>query len=137
MQYRRNASGQHESEHVCETEQDARRDGGTIALILGVLYEMSVITGPWYNLAAIFAAVFLAELGDKTQVATLLFASDRALSPVLVFLAASAALVVSTGLAVAIGSQGARYLEMVPLKLIAGVGFIAIGGWSILEHFRA
>ncbi len=98
---------------------------------------MSVITGPWYNLAAIFAAVFLAELGDKTQLATLLFASDRALSPVLVFLAASAALVVSTGLAVAIGSQGTRYLEMVPLKLIAGVGFIAIGGWSILEHFRA
>ena len=98
---------------------------------------MSVITGPWYNLAAIFAAVFLAELGDKTQLATLLFASDRALSPVLVFLAASAALVVSTGLAVAIGSQGARYLEMVPLKLIAGVGFIAIGGWSILEHLRA
>ncbi len=40
---------------------------------------MSVITGPWYHLAAIFAAVFLAELGDKTQLATLLFASDRAL----------------------------------------------------------
>ncbi len=45
--------------------------------------------------------------------------------------AALAALVVSTGLAVLIGSQGARYLEMVPLKLIAGIGFLAIGGWSI------
>ena len=89
------------------------------------------------KLAAIFAAVFLAELGDKTQLATLLFASDRGQSPVLVFFAASAALVVSTGLAVLIGSQGARYLEMVPLKLIAGIGFLAIGGWSILEHFRA
>jgi putative Ca2+/H+ antiporter (TMEM165/GDT1 family) len=88
------------------------------------------------KLAAIFAAVFLAELGDKTQLATLLFASDRAQNPVLVFLAASAALVVATGLAVLIGSQGARYLEMVPLKLIAGLGFIAIGGWSIIEHFR-
>jgi putative Ca2+/H+ antiporter (TMEM165/GDT1 family) len=74
------------------------------------------------KLAAIFAAVLLAELGDKTQLATLLFASDRAQNPVLVFLAAS--------------SQGARYLEMVPLKLIAGLGFIAIGCWSILEHFR-
>jgi putative Ca2+/H+ antiporter (TMEM165/GDT1 family) len=89
------------------------------------------------KLAAIFAAVFLAELGDKTQLATLLFASDRSQSPVLVFLAASAALVVATGLAVVIGSQGGRYLEMVPLKLIAGIGFVAIGGWSILEHFRA
>jgi putative Ca2+/H+ antiporter (TMEM165/GDT1 family) len=88
------------------------------------------------KLAAIFAAVLLAELGDKTQLATLLFASDRAQNPVLVFLAASSALVVATGLAVLIGSQGARYLEMVPLKLIAGLGFIAIGCWSILEHFR-
>ena len=88
------------------------------------------------KLATIFAAVFLAELGDKTQLATLLFASDRAQNPVLVFLAAASALVVATGLAVLVGSLGARYLEMVPLKLIAGVGFIAIGGWSILEHFR-
>ena len=89
-----------------------------------------------FKLAAIFAAVFLAELGDKTHLATLLFASDRAQDPVLVFFAASAALVVATGPAVLIGSQGAPYLDMVPLKLIAGIGFIAIGGWSILEHFR-
>ena len=88
------------------------------------------------KLATIFAAVFLAELGDKTQLATLLFASDRAQNPVLVFLAAASALVVATGLAVLVGSQGARYLEMVPLKLIAGLGFVIIGGWSILEHFR-
>ena len=88
------------------------------------------------KLAAIFVAVFVAELGDKTQLAVLLFAGDRAQNPVLVFLAASTALVVATGIAVLIGSQGARYLEMVPLKLIAGVGFIAIGAWSLLEHFR-
>ncbi len=88
------------------------------------------------KLATIFAAVFLAELGDKTQLATLLFASDRAQNPVLVFLAAASALVVATGLAVLVGSLGARYLETVPLKLIAGLGFVIIGGWSILEHFR-
>ena len=56
--------------------------------------------------------------------------------PVLVFLAAAGALVVATGLAVMVGNYGARYLEALPLKLIAGIGFIAIGGWSILEHFR-
>ena len=88
------------------------------------------------KLAAIFAAVFVAELGDKTQFAVLLFAGNRAQIPVLVFLAASSALVVATGTAVLIGSQGARYLEMVPLKLIAGLGFIAIGAWSLIEHFR-
>jgi putative Ca2+/H+ antiporter (TMEM165/GDT1 family) len=88
------------------------------------------------KLAPIFVIVFMAELGDKTQLATLLFASDRNLNPLLVFLAAAGALVVATGMAVLVGNYGARYLEMLPLKLIAGIGFIAIGAWSILEHFR-
>ena len=88
------------------------------------------------KLASIFAIVFLAELGDKTQLATLLFASDRNQNPVLVFLAAAGALVVATALAVLVGNLGARYLEALPLKLIAGIGFIVLGGWSILEHFR-
>jgi putative Ca2+/H+ antiporter (TMEM165/GDT1 family) len=88
------------------------------------------------KLVPIFVSVFMAELGDKTQLATLLFASDRNLHPLLVFLAAAGALVVATGMAVLVGNYGARYLEMLPLKLIAGIGFIAIGAWSILEHFR-
>ncbi len=88
------------------------------------------------KLASIFAVVFLAELGDKTQLATLLFASDRALSPFRVFLAAAAALVVSTALAVLAGTFAARYLAALPLKPIAGVAFIAIGGWMLIEHFR-
>jgi len=88
------------------------------------------------KLVPIFVIVFMAELGDKTQLATLLFASDRNLHPLLVFLAAAGALVVATGMAVLVGNYGARYLEMLPLKLIAGIGFIAIGAWSILEHFR-
>ncbi len=88
------------------------------------------------KLATIFAIIFMAELGDKTQLATLLFASDRNLHPFMVFLAAASALVVATGMAVLLGNYGARYLEMMPLKLIAGIGFIAIGGWSIFEHFR-
>ena len=88
------------------------------------------------KLASIFAVVFLAELGDKTQLATLLFASDREQNPVLVFAAAASALVLSTAIAVVVGSQGARYLEMVPLKLIAGLGFLALGGWTLVEHFR-
>lgn len=88
------------------------------------------------KLASIFLAVLVAELGDKTQLATLLFASDRNLNPFQVFFAAASALVLSTGLAVVVGNQATRYLEMVPLKLIAGVGFIAIGCWAIVEHFR-
>lgn len=89
------------------------------------------------KLLSIFVAVFLAELGDKTQIATLLFASDKGLHPVLVFVAAAGALVFSTGLAVLVGAVGGRFLDMIPLKLIAGLGFIAIGGWSLAEHFKA
>ncbi len=89
------------------------------------------------ELLTIFATVFLAELGDKTQLATLLYASDAKVTPWGVFLAATAALVLSTAIAVIVGQAAERYLTMVPLKLIAGIGFVLIGGWTILSHFRA
>jgi putative Ca2+/H+ antiporter (TMEM165/GDT1 family) len=84
----------------------------------------------------IFITVFLAELGDKTQLATLLFATDQKAHPMLVFLAAAGALVASTAIAVALGTMAERYLAMIPLKLIAGVGFVAIGLWTLADYFR-
>lgn len=89
------------------------------------------------NLLAIFVTVFLAELGDKTQLATLLFAAEGRHHPILVFLAASGALIGSTAIAVALGSTAEQWLSTVPLKLLAGIGFVAIGLWTIAEHFRA
>lgn len=85
----------------------------------------------------VFTTVFLAELGDKTQLATLLFAADRESAPLPVFFAAAAALVLSTALAVALGFTAERYLAMLPLKLLAGLGFVAIGLWTLWEHFQA
>lgn len=84
----------------------------------------------------IFSTVFLAELGDKTQLATLLFAGSEKASPWPVFVAAASALVLSTAIAVALGTSAERYLTMVPLKLIAGLGFIAIGIWTVTLHLR-
>jgi len=89
------------------------------------------------DLIAIFATVFLAELGDKTQLATLLFAADSRQHPVLIFVAASAALCLSTAIAVLCGTLAGQYLTRVPLKLIAGLGFIAIGIWTLYGYFRA
>lgn len=83
----------------------------------------------------IFFSVFLAELGDKTQLATVLFAADENRSRFGVFLAASAALVASSAIAVLLGGLAERWLAMVPLKLIAGAGFCVIGGLMIAEHF--
>ena len=88
------------------------------------------------ELLVIFATVFVAELGDKTQLATLMFAADARNSPWLVFAAAALALVACTAVNVALGSLAERYMTMVPLKLIAGIGFIAIGVWSVAMHFR-
>ena len=88
-------------------------------------------------LSTIFITVFLTELGDKTQLATLLFATDKAHNPYLVFIAASLALITAMGIAVLAGSFAEKYLAVVvPLKLIAGIGFVAIGLWTIAEHFR-
>lgn len=90
----------------------------------------------WKATATVFAMVFLAELGDKTQLATMLFASEKSINPFLVFAAASTALVLSTAIAVLVGYGASRYLQVIPLKLIAGAGFVALGLWTIVEHFR-
>jgi putative Ca2+/H+ antiporter (TMEM165/GDT1 family) len=89
------------------------------------------------HVAIIFITVFLAELGDKTQLATLLFATDKSISPLLVFLAAAGALIAATGIAVLVGSFAERYLTMIPLELVAGLGFIAIGIWTLWGHFAS
>jgi putative Ca2+/H+ antiporter (TMEM165/GDT1 family) len=66
-----------------------------------------------------------------------LFAADQKAHPMLVFAAAASALVASTAIAVALGTMAERYLVMIPLKLIAGVGFVAIGLWTLADYFRA
>ncbi|MGD1877924.1 MAG: TMEM165/GDT1 family protein [Kiloniellaceae bacterium] len=89
------------------------------------------------QILAIFATVFLAELGDKTQLATVLFAAGKETPPTMVFLAAAAALVLSTALAVVLGIAAERYLAVLPLKLIAGTGFVVLGLWTIWDHLSA
>jgi putative Ca2+/H+ antiporter (TMEM165/GDT1 family) len=88
------------------------------------------------ELLVIFGSIFLAELGDKTQIATLMFAAGGKVPPWGVFAAAAFALILSTAIAVLIGSAAERWLAMVPLKLIAGIAFVAIGAWTIAEHFK-
>ena len=85
----------------------------------------------------VFAAVFLAELGDKTQLATVLFSAEGGRPKWLVFAAATTALAASSAIAVLIGAAAERHLGALPLKLMAGVGFLIIGGLLIAEHARA
>ena len=81
----------------------------------------------------IFVAVFLAELGDKTQLATMLFAADKEVNKVVVFLGASLALVVATLIGVLAGSVISEYISEKQLHYLAGTGFIIIGIWTLVR----
>lgn len=81
----------------------------------------------------IFSAVFIAELGDKTQLATMLFASDQAVSKWTVFFAASFALIVASGIGVLVGSALSQVISEKTLSYIAGIGFIVIGSLTLLK----
>lgn len=89
------------------------------------------------ELLTMFVTIFLAELGDKTQLATLLFVAERKVSPLTVFAASAAALVLAAGLSVLAGALAGKYLSQIPLKLIAGIGFVLLGGWTIADYLRA
>jgi len=87
----------------------------------------------WKLLTTVFATVFVAELGDKTQLATLLFATEREANPWLVFLGAATALVATTALGVLAGGWVAQHISERSLHWIAGLGFIAIGAWTLVR----
>ncbi|MGJ8691932.1 MAG: TMEM165/GDT1 family protein [Thalassotalea sp.] len=81
----------------------------------------------WKIFLTIFISVFIAELGDKTQLATMLFAADKEVGKFTVFLAASAALIVASAVGVLAGSLLSEYINEKYLHYIAGLGFIVIG----------
>ncbi len=82
-------------------------------------------------LATVFATVFVAELGDKTQLATMLFAS-RAKNPMLtVFLGSATALVLTSAIGVIAGNLLSQQISARLLSWVAGAAFIAIGIWTI------
>ena len=80
----------------------------------------------------VFLSVFLAELGDKTQLATLTFAASPGVARLGVFLAASSALVLSTAIAVGVGEALTQWVSPAHLNTAAGVAFVAIGAGILL-----
>jgi putative Ca2+/H+ antiporter (TMEM165/GDT1 family) len=83
--------------------------------------------------ATVFGTIFVAELGDKTQLATLLYASDAAHPKLTVFAASAAALVLASGLGVLAGSLVSDYVNPTALRWVAGLGFIGVGLWVLVS----
>jgi putative Ca2+/H+ antiporter (TMEM165/GDT1 family) len=81
----------------------------------------------------IFLTVFVAEIGDKTQLATMLFAAEGR-DKWLVFAAAGLALLLAAAIGVLVGAQIERWVAPSTLKVIAGIGFVVIGVWTLLSR---
>ena len=79
----------------------------------------------------VFATVFLAEIGDKTQLATFVYAADVQVSRWIIFAGSSLALVCAAGIAVLAGNWLAGVIPMNVLKTDAGAALIVIGLWTI------
>jgi putative Ca2+/H+ antiporter (TMEM165/GDT1 family) len=87
----------------------------------------------WKLLFTVFSTIFVAEIGDKTQLATLLYASGAEVSKLTVFFGAALALILTSALGVLVGSALSQYLNPKYLAWVAGVGFIAVGIWTIVK----
>ena len=86
----------------------------------------------WNAALTTFGLLFLAEMGDKTQLATITMVA-RTEAPWAVFLGASLALVSVTFLGVLAGSLLSRWVPPLLLHRAAAVGFIAIGALMLLQ----
>ncbi len=79
-----------------------------------------------------FGMIFLAELGDKTQLATFAFAAENK-SRLSVFFGAAGALVLTSVLAVIFGSAVSRLIPPNYINIGAGVLFVSLGLWMLLS----
>lgn len=80
-----------------------------------------------------FVTIFLAELGDKTQIATLLFASNKGHNKWVVFSGAALALVLTSAIGVILGATLSNYINEKTLKIIGGAGFLIVGIWTLFS----
>lgn len=81
-----------------------------------------------------FGIIFLAEMGDKTQLAAMTMAAQTK-KPWAVFIGASVALAAVSALGVIVGAVLGNYLPLEWIKRVAAVAFIVIGVLILLDKF--
>ena len=82
-----------------------------------------------------FLMIFLAELGDKTQISTFAFASESR-SPLSVFFGAALALVCTSFIGVVLGGVIGRFVPDRIMKFAAAVVFLGFGVWTLVQAIR-
>ena len=87
----------------------------------------------WKTFSTVFNSVFVAEIGDKTQLATLLFSAEQP-NKWIVFAGSAAALVLASAIGVIVGAQLERFIRPQTLKVAAGIGFLVIGAWTLVSR---
>lgn len=88
----------------------------------------------WRIFMTTFATIFLAEMGDKTQLAAMTMAAETK-RPLTVFLSSALALVCVSAVGVAVGGALGHYLPLEWIRRVAALGFIAIGVLILLDKF--
>jgi len=86
----------------------------------------------WKVFLTTFSVMFIAELGDKTQLAVISLAS-RYRSPVVVFIAASLAMITATAIGTAVGSFLPAIIGSKAIKIVSGTIFIIFGLLILFE----
>lgn len=81
----------------------------------------------------VFTTVFLAEIADKTQIATFLYASDHGNAKLSVWIGAVTALVAASTIAVFAGSYLSQWINGKIMARIAGTAFILVGIWTLVR----
>ena len=87
----------------------------------------------WKLLVTVFISVFVAEMADKTQLVTLLFAANQEVSKLTVFVAASAALILTSAIGVIAGTLVSEIISPRLMATVAGIGFMVIGAWVFYQ----
>ena len=88
----------------------------------------------WRVLFTTFGIIFLAELGDKTQIAAMTMAAQKK-RPWEVFIGASLALAAVSAIGVLVGTTMGQYLPVEWIKRVAGAAFIVIGFLVLIGKF--
>ena len=96
-------------------------------LVIGVMMD-------WRVLFTTFGIIFLAELGDKTQIAAMTMAAQKK-RPWEVFIGASLSLAAVSAIGVLVGTALGQYLPIEWIKRVAGAAFIVIGFLVLIGKF--